>query len=235
MIAKPGREESSDPLMYRPISLLNTEGKILQQLLIKRIQHRLNSTDALNGNQSGFTPQKNTVDATMEVRQFIEPHLEGGGGIIASLDVQEAFGSAWCATILKGLREAERPRYLYYLTQGYLKDRKAIITINNISIEKKISKGCPQGSCCGPGLWNIQFDPLQYTKHTKAVAFADDLLIMVRAESVREAENITNVELNKISKWARENKLRFNEREIKDDAATGRKEKRSKRNSSIYV
>jgi hypothetical protein len=78
-------------------------------------------------------------------------------------------------------------------------------------MEKKISKGCPQGSCCGPGLWNIQFDPLQYTKHTKAVAFADDLLIMVRAESVGEAENITNVELNKISKWARENKLRFND------------------------
>ena len=88
---------------------------------------------------------------------------------------------------IKGLREAEWPRNLYYLTQDYLKERKAIITINNISMEKKITKGCPQGSCCGPGLWNIQFDPLpklQYTKHTKAVAFADDLLIMVRAECI---------------------------------------------------
>jgi len=41
------------------------------------------------------------------------------------------------------------------------------------------------------------------------VTFADDLLIMVRAESVGEAENIANVELNKITKWARENKLKI--------------------------
>jgi len=101
--------------------------------------------------------------------------------IIASLDVQGAFRSAWWPTILQGLREAECPRNLYHLTQDYLKGRKAIITINNISKEKEITKGCPQGSCCGPGLWNIQFDPLlkiKYTKHTKVVAFANDLLII---------------------------------------------------------
>jgi len=105
--------------------------------------------------------------------------------IIASLNVQGAFGSAWWPTILQGLREAECPRNIYCLTQDYLKDRKAIITINNIRKEKEITKGCPQGSCCGPGLWDIQFDPLlkiKYTKHTKALAFADDLLIMVIAD-----------------------------------------------------
>ena len=35
-IAKPGREDSQDPSKYRPISLLNTEGKVLE-LLIKRV------------------------------------------------------------------------------------------------------------------------------------------------------------------------------------------------------
>jgi hypothetical protein len=97
--------------------------------------------------------------------------------IIARLDIQGAFSSAWWPTILKGLREAEYPRNLYYLTEEYLKERKATITINNIRVEKKITKGCPKGSCCGTGLWNIQFDPLRrllYTKHTKAVSFADD-------------------------------------------------------------
>jgi len=169
----------------------------------------------------------------MEVRQFIEHHLEreGGVAIIASLDVQGAFGSAWWPTILKGLREAECPRKLYYLTQDYLKERNAIITIINISMETKITKVCPQGSCCGPGLWNIQFDPLlklQYTKHTKAVAFADDLLIMVRAESVREAENIANVELDKITKWANDNKLRYNEGKSKVMLLTRRRGKEQK-------
>jgi len=83
---------------------------------------------------------------------------------------------------------------------------------------KEITKLCPQLSCCGTGLWNIQFDPLlkiKYMKQTKAVAFAEDLLVMVIADSVGEAENVANVELNKITKWARDNKLRFNERKSK--------------------
>ena len=148
--------------------------------------------------------------------------------VIASLDIQGAFGSAWWPTILKGLRETECPRNLYYLTQDYLKERKATITINNISTEKKITKGCPQASCCGMGLWNIQFDPLlklPYTKHTKAVAFADYLLIMIRAESVGKAKNIANVELNKITKWARDIKLRFNEGKSKVMLLSRRKRK----------
>ena len=45
-----------------------------------------------------------------------------------SLDVHEAFDSAWCPAILQGLREAKFPRKLYYLAQDYLKERKAIIT-----------------------------------------------------------------------------------------------------------
>jgi len=170
MIVKPGIEEASDPSMYRPISLLNTEGKILEKLLIKRIMHHFYKTDALNKNQFRFTHQKSTVDAVMEVRQFIEPPLERGVMTIkASLDIQGAFGSALWQTILKGLREAECPRNLYYLTQDYLKERKSTTTINNMSMKKKITKGCPQGSCCGSGLWNIQLDPflkLPYTKPT---------------------------------------------------------------------
>jgi len=76
----------------------------------------------------------------------------------------------------------------------------------------------PQGSCCGPGLWNIQYNSLltlKYTNYTKGVAFADDLVIIIKAESIREAENIANVELSKISAWAVNNKIRFNEHKSK--------------------
>jgi hypothetical protein len=33
----------------------------------------------------------------------------------------------------------------------------------------------------------------------------------VKAESIREAENITNIEMNKIQNWAKNNKINFNE------------------------
>ena len=135
-------------------------------------------------------------------------------------------------------KRSRMPRNLYYLTQDYLKERKAIITLNNISKEKEITRRCPQGSCCGLELWNIQFDlvlKIKYKKHTKEVAFADDLLIFVRADSVGEAENIANVELNKITKWARDNKLRFNDRKSKVMLLTRRKRKEKKRCMYVYM
>jgi len=79
---------------------------------------------------------------------------------------------------------------------------------------KNITTSCPQGSCCGPGFWNIKYNSflnLSYTNNTKAVAFADDLVIMIKAEYIREVENNANVELNKILARAKENKIRFNE------------------------
>jgi hypothetical protein len=52
---------------------------------------------------------------------------------------------------------------------------------------------------------------LNYTKHTKIIAFADDLVIMVEAESIGEAKNFANIELNKIAEWVADSKIKFNE------------------------
>jgi len=48
---------------------------------------------------------------------------------------------------------------------------------------------------------------LEFREQTKAIAFADDLLIAVKAESIREAENIANIEINIILTWAKNNKI----------------------------
>jgi hypothetical protein len=174
----------------------------------------------------------------MAVKQFIEPELERGRVVImASLDVKGAFDTAWWPAILKGLRDAKCSRNLYQLTQGYFRERRAAISINNSKTEKNVTKGCPQGSCCGPGFWNIQYNTLlnvRYTKHTKTVAFADDLVVMIQADSIREAEDVANVELSKITAWAKENKITFNEQKSKVMLMTRRKRKERK-DLEIYL
>jgi len=82
-------------------------------------------------------------------------------------------------------------------------------------MDKEISRGCPQGSSSGPGLWKLHYNSLleqRYTKRTKVVAFADDL---TRGESARAVENYVNVELNKINVWAKNIETRFNEKNPK--------------------
>jgi len=55
-IVKPGKEVSEEVTKFRPISLLNIEGKIMEKMLISRINYWAYSTNFLNDNQYGFTP-----------------------------------------------------------------------------------------------------------------------------------------------------------------------------------
>ena len=126
-IIKPGKEDSQEPSKYRPISLLNIGGKVLEKLL-NRIMHYIYKIEYLNDSQYGFTPQKSTTDAAMAVKQFIEPELEKDEVVImASLDVKGAFDAAWWPAILKELRDAKCPRNLYQLKQDYFREGRAVI------------------------------------------------------------------------------------------------------------
>jgi len=62
-ITKPGKDNSEDVTKFRPASIINTEGKVLEKLLINRINHHVFSHNYMNKNQYGFTPQKSTTDA----------------------------------------------------------------------------------------------------------------------------------------------------------------------------
>jgi hypothetical protein len=87
------------------------------------------------------------------------------------------------------------------------------MSTNSVSIKRRVTKGCPQGSCCGPGFWNLLYNSLlklELTSHSVAIAFADDLIILTRGESVVEVENYMNLEMRKILEWAKNNKLKFN-------------------------
>jgi hypothetical protein len=63
-------------------------------------------------------------------------------------------------------------------------------------IDTTVNKGFPQGSCCRPGYWNIQYNSppnLSFAKWTRAIVFTDDLLIAAKAATVAEVENFTNM------------------------------------------
>ena len=129
------------------------------------------------------------------------------------------------------MKDAEFPRNLYYLSQGYFSQRTAVMTTNNITLEKRVTIRCPQGSCCGPGFWNLLYNSifkLEFTRHTKVIAFADDLLILTKGELIVEAENYMNLEMRKISDWNKKSKLKCNENKSKVMLMSRRKEKKKR-------
>ena len=97
----------------------------------------------------------------MEVKNFIEESLRlKQCTVIVSLDVKWAFDAAWWPSILKQLRELKCPKNLYNLSASYFSNRKATLSLNNYTTEKDVQKGCSQGSCCGPGFWNVMYNSL---------------------------------------------------------------------------
>jgi len=231
-IVKPGKENSDDVSKFRPISLLNTGGKVLEKQLINRINHHVFTHDIMNKNQFGFTPQRSTTDAAMAVKGFIEEGLSAGEIIVLiSLDVKGAFDAAWWPSIVNGLKDYNCPQNLYTLSKSSFSQRTVVLSLNNVSMQRTITKGIPQGSCSEPGYWNILYNSLlniKFTKSSKAVAFADDLVLAIRNKILRAAENISNVEMNKIIAWSMNNKINFNEDKSKVMVISRRKRKESK-------
>ena len=78
---------------------------------------------------------------------------------MTSLDVSGAFDAAWWPRFLQGLKDLGCLRNLYNLSKGYFSHRASMST-NSVRIKRRVTKGCPQGSCCGPGFWNLLYNSI---------------------------------------------------------------------------
>jgi hypothetical protein len=214
-IVKLGKKGLSEVRKYGTISLINTGGKLLEKLLINRINHQLHTNKLLNGS----VPQNSMVDTAMAVKQYTLSHIQQRNYvIIASLDVQGAFDAAWWPSILCNLQTLNCPRNLYNLARSYFSKRVVILHTNTHRVERKVKAGCPQGSHCGPGFWNMIYIDLlnmKYSSHTKLIAFTDDLAILTYGKMLSEVEAYANSDLATIEKWAWDNKMKFNESKSK--------------------
>ena len=84
---------------------------------------------------------------------------------------------------------------LYDLSLNYFSDRVASLHANTHTVNSIVTKGGPQGSCCSPGFWNIMYNALltlNFSSHTKVIAFADDLAVLTKGNALSEAEAFAN-------------------------------------------
>ncbi len=202
VLKKPNKTDYSTPKAYRPISLLSVFARILEKLLINRINYYLKSNNLLSENQYGFTPQKSTIDAIQSAVSFVKNGFKSKGfTLLVALDISGAFDNAYWPAILYTLRRFKCPKNLYYLTESYFKDRKAMLWFQNTQISKSLSKGCPQGSACGPGFWNLLIDSLlklDLPSNAKIQSFADNTLLMIYSNSIEDLESKANQILQSI-------------------------------------
>ncbi|CAK1583056.1 unnamed protein product [Parnassius mnemosyne] len=180
IIPKPGKVDYTVPKAYRPIGLLPVFGKILEKLFVGRLLWQLEREGKFSNRQYGFMPQRSTEDALYDIMTVMKQGIkEKKIVVMVSLDIEGAFDNAWWPQIIKEIQRKNVNIHNLRLITSYLSSRSVIVKYAGAIATKPTTKGCIQGSTCGPILWNILLDPLLELSSDMDVhlqAFADDIL-----------------------------------------------------------
>jgi len=195
--------------------MLDSAGKLLERLILGRLNEHLDRTGQRSENQYGFRNGRSTLDAIERVLQAAR-----GAALAAvqyrdicvavSLDVRNAFNSAPWRSIDAALRSSIAPAYLISIIRSYLEERGLLV--GQSLHRRSVTCGVPQGSVLGPSLWNVFYDGLLNTDMppgVQLVAFADDVAVIGTARTGELASALMNPALQTIATWMRENGLQL--------------------------
>ncbi|KAK9667446.1 Reverse transcriptase (RNA-dependent DNA polymerase), partial [Popillia japonica] len=164
-------------------------------------------------NQYAYRQGRSTEDAinaaVMVTRETTKKYA-----IALFVDISGAFDNLWWPALYERLRQMNCPQQIYKIVRSYCQDRYANMRCPGETISKKLTKGCPQGSICGPIFWDIIMSDLLRTLEqlgeTEAnVAYADDLLLIITADSRAAIEQKAMVITRTLADWCDGQKLKI--------------------------
>ncbi|GIY45304.1 uncharacterized protein CDAR_246041, partial [Caerostris darwini] len=209
------------PSHFRPICLLPCWGKVLDKLIAERLSYHLESDHILSENQFGFRKNRSTVLALQNILDF---HEEGSNSkqmtCLISIDMSNTFNAVDWNLLNKKIQSINLPKYIVSIIQHFLSERQVCVHDQT----KKYNRGIPQGSSLGPILWNVFINDLlqkDFGPNIKIQAFADDILLMLKAPATDCFTNNSKEALSTIDSWTRENLMTINHRKVKQNVKTG--------------
>ncbi|CAB0040025.1 unnamed protein product, partial [Trichogramma brassicae] len=187
LIPKPGKPPD-EPSSYRPLCMLDTAGKILERITCDRLEVFTERPGGLSERQYGFRKGRSTIDAIEDVISTAQNAVAGRRklrgtkkyGAVVTLDVRNAFNSAWWDNIRRFTPFA--PRVLDFTTDDGPESYE-------------VTAGVPQGSVLGPILWNAMYDAilrLNFDGKVRIVGFADDIAVVAVAKHLWQIEQDLN-------------------------------------------
>jgi hypothetical protein len=179
-ILKPGKDPSL-PSSYRPISLLDTIGKLFEKILLSRILSEVSGRWLLRDKQFGFRPKHSTTIQLARVvervtRNFGEKRLTG----VIFLDVAKAFDTIWVDGLLSKLTALNFPSYLVKIISSYLHNRTfEAAALNATSTRRHMRAGLAHGGLVSPALFSLYVNDMPVpSRHVELALYADATAII---------------------------------------------------------
>ena len=212
MLPKPGKQLSR-PADFRPIALCSCVGKVLERLFARRLSRLLEARGLLPEEQSAFRPGRGTEEQLCLVAQRAVQASNGGlSTTLVALDVNKAYDSVWHAGLVRRLRTSTSVPTARWVAAFLRERRAAVLEDGCVSRFVATAAGVPQGSPLSPALF-IFFTaemPLPRGQLVGASLYADDLALWACADSPAAALDAVRPHLQRIERWGRLWRLRFN-------------------------
>ncbi|CAK9796609.1 Retrovirus-related Pol polyprotein from type-1 retrotransposable element R1 (Fragment) [Anthophora quadrimaculata] len=189
----------TDPASYRPISLLSVLGKTLERMMVKRVECKVR--DSMCDAQHGFRRGRSVETAWMRVKECV-CRSERKYVLGVFVDFKGAFDNLEWNRVIERLSAIGCEEI--GLWKDYFKARKACMIGVSEVVWKDVECGCPQGSVCGPFVWNLMMDGLLWEligSGCECVAYADDLLLLIEGNSRVELERKGTECMRIVSEW----------------------------------
>lgn len=174
-IKKPNKP-SAEPDSYRPISLLSSLNKILERVILVRLQEHLQNVNAIPQQQHGFQKNKSTTTLLTELVGKIKTGLtQQQSTVMLLMDIEKAFDRVWHFNLIYKMITFNTPHYLVQIVASFLQDRSFHVETNGHKLRLvQIKYGVPQGAVLSPTLYNIYTADLPKETKCNISQFADD-------------------------------------------------------------
>ena len=203
---------------YRPVSVLPVFSKILEKIIYNRLINHFDTHCLLNSNQFGFRSNYSTSMAVLQLLDKISTELDSKNYSVGIfMDLSKAFDTINHQILLDKLAYYGIRGVAYELIKSYLTHRSQYVFVNSVISEcLPITCGVPQGSVLGPLLFIVYINDIcNVTSLFDIILFADDTNIFKSGNNIRTLISDLNLELIKIARWFKLNRLSLNLKKTK--------------------
>ena len=212
-LPKPGKDTYDVPKSYRPISLSNFLLKVLERLVVWRMDVDLREAP-IHHKQHGFTKGKCTESAISDTADYIEQQIfEDRLCLGVFLDISSAFDSISIDHIKQTLLDHNGDRELVEWYHSYLGRRYLSVELHGDSVQLTTATGFPQGGVCSARFWLIAFDEAIRIINSEGIVgngYADDCSALIGGTHSHNMIEKMQTMLDKLVRWGRSCNLRFN-------------------------
>ena len=204
-----------NPESYRPITLLNTMGKVAEKIISKRLNSALHQMNIIRDEQFGFRPKHSTHSQLIRhTKQITRGFKEKRVTVGLYLDIKQAFDKVWHKGLIRKMVDSNINDGLIHLIHNYLENRQFKVHVKGIDSQtESIKSGVPQGSILGPMLFNLYINDMPHNNihnNSHLHIFADDTLITGQSRQPTLATRQVQQNLNQVEKWLEKWRLTIN-------------------------